>query len=384
MNGKERVKATIRGENVDRIALGFYVVDCDTVEQVIGRKTYVRNKIAQQLALWEGRRDEIAEGCKADAVEFFQKIDCVDLLTFKEAPMLPPKGHKPENPPKKTSDDTWEDGNGRIYKASHLSNELVCVHDPVKHDVDDFTVDSFPMPDVSKIEPPDNSVFEAPDHLIAELGDDRYIAGFSGGLVALTMPGGMDTGLMLYALNPDAIHAANRAQVAVANVKDEQIIRPGQDGVLLEQDMAGTNGPLISPKQYEELCHPYATERVQRILALDQDVILHNCGDNRPLMKYFAEEGVQVYQSLQTNAGMSIDHLQENWGDQMIFWGGIAVENLIDGTPDDMRKNVREAVEAGKRAERGFILGPSHSIAYGTKYDNFMAMLDEFDKVAWF
>jgi hypothetical protein len=26
----------------------------------------------------------------------------------------------------------------------------------------------------------------------------------------------------------------------------------------------------------------------------------------------------------------------------------------------------------------GFILGPSHSIAYGTKYDNFMAMLDEY------
>jgi hypothetical protein len=29
----------------------------------------------------------------------------------------------------------------------------------------------------------------------------------------------------------------------------------------------------------------------------------------------------------------------------------------------------------------GFILGPSHSIAYGTKYENFMAMLDEFDRL---
>ena len=29
----------------------------------------------------------------------------------------------------------------------------------------------------------------------------------------------------------------------------------------------------------------------------------------------------------------------------------------------------------------GFILGPSHSIAKGTKYENFMAMLDEYDRL---
>ncbi len=33
------------------------------------------------------------------------------------------------------------------------------------------------------------------------------------------------------------------------------------------------------------------------------------------------------------------------------------------------------------RAGGGFILGPSHSIAYGTKYENFMALLDEFVKL---
>jgi uroporphyrinogen decarboxylase len=383
MNGKERVKATIQGKPVDRIPLGFYVVDCDTIEKVIGRPTYVRNKVAQQIALWEGRRDEVAESCKADAVEFFKKIDCVDLLTFKEAQPLPPKGYKPENPPHKTGDNTWEDSNGKIYQTSELANEIVCVNDPVKHDVDDFTLESFPMPDISAIQQEDPSMWEAPEHLIAELGDDRYIAGFSGGIVGLSMPGGMETGLMLYAMSPEVIHATNRAQVAVANVKDGHHMRAGQDGTLLEMDTAGTNGPLVSPKQFGELCHPYATERVQRLRNLGQDVILHNCGDNRLLMDFFIEEGVQVYQSLQTNAGMDVEHLQDNWGDNMIFWGGIAVENLIDGTPEDMRKNVREAVEKGKRG-RGFILGPSHSIAYGTKYDNFMAMLDEFDKIAWF
>ena len=64
---------------------------------------------------------------------------------------------------------------------------------------------------------------------------------------------------------------------------------------------------------------------------------------------------------------------------RLCFWGGIATELLIEGTMDEVRKNVREAMEKGGPGG-GFILGPSHSIAKGTKYDNFMAMLDEYDK----
>ena len=39
MTSKERVRAAIAGEPVDRIPLGLYAVDCDTVERVIGRPT---------------------------------------------------------------------------------------------------------------------------------------------------------------------------------------------------------------------------------------------------------------------------------------------------------------------------------------------------------
>ena len=94
----------------------------------------------------------------------------------------------------------------------------------------------------------------------------------------------------------------------------------------------------------------------------------------------FVEAGVQCYQSLQTNAGMEIGRLKAAYGDKLCFWGGIALENLIQGSPEDVRKNVREAMERGAPGG-GFILGPSHSIAKGTKYDNFMAMLDEYNRL---
>ena len=380
MNSKERVRAAVAGEPVDRIPLGFYVVDCDTVEKVIGRKTYVRNKIEFQLAIWDGRRDEVAESVKKDTVEFFQKIDCVDLLTFKEAPILPPKNYEPEAP-RQIDKETWEDKRGRVYKASWLSNEIICVHDPDKKDVDDFNEEMFSIPEEGSIAPPDPTIFEAVDYLIEHLGPERYIAGSSGGLVAFTLLGSQETGLMLYALKPEVIEAANRAATASANMRDAFMIRPGQDGVLFEQDMAGTNGPMASPRQFRQLSLPYMIERVASVKNHGQQVLLHNCGDNRPLMDMFIEAGVDCYQSLQTNAGMSVEYLQETYGRSMSFWGGVAVENLIDGTPDDVRADVRQALEAGAKG-RGFILGPSHSIAYGTKYDNFMALIDEYDKMA--
>ena len=209
MTSKERVKAVIAGEAVDKVPLGFYVVDCDTIEHVIGRKTYVRNKIASQVAFWEGRRDEVVESYRKDTVEFFQKIDCVDLITFKEAPVVPPKDYEPD-PPRKIGDGLWKDREGRILKASLLSNELVCVEDPTARNPEDFTMEMFTAPEGAGIEAfdpavPDPSIFEACDYIVEHLGRDRYIAGVSGGITAFTLLGGQETGLMLYKSNPSGI-----------------------------------------------------------------------------------------------------------------------------------------------------------------------------------
>ena len=97
-------------------------------------------------------------------------------------------------------------------------------------------------------------------------------------------------------------------------------------------------------------------------------------------MEMFIEAGVDCYQSLQTTAGMGCGRLKADFGDRLCFWGGVPVETLIAGDPDDVRNDVRKAMREGAHGS-GFILGPSHSIAKNTRYDNFMAMLDEYNKL---
>lgn len=376
MNSKERVSAAIARKPVDMVPLGFYAVDHDTVAKVIGRPTYVRNKIKTQLALWDGRRDEVAESLKKDTVEFYRKINCADLILLKEACLLPPKNYDPR-PPKKIADDKWADSDGRIYQAVWQANEIQCIHDPVQQQKE-FRVEDFNGP--IEDQPPDPSIFEAVNYLYENLGEERYIAWTTGGVTALTLPGGTEKGLMLYALQPEIILAANRHSVALQNAMDKHYIRPDVPGVLMEQDMAGTNAPLISPAMFRELCLPFLKERIAHVKQFAPQVIFHNCGNNIPLMDMLIEAGIDCCQSLQTTAGMEIGKLKQMFGDRLSFWGGVAVEILITGTPGDTRKEVRTAMERGAPGG-GFILGPSHSIAYGVKYDNFMAMIDEYVKL---
>jgi len=198
----------------------------------------------------------------------------------------------------------------------------------------------------------------------------------------MPMPLDFDGSLMLYALEPEVIRAANRRHVRDQALLDAAASRPGTAGAFAEQDMAGTNGPFISPAMFRELCLPTLTERVAHVKDYHSQLIYHNCGMNVPLMEMFISAGVDCYQSLQTTAGMEIGRLKELYGGRMAFWGGMPVETLVAGTPEETRECVRTALERGAPGS-GFIFGPSHSIAYGTRYENFMAMLEELDRLRW-
>ncbi len=102
-------------------------------------------------------------------------------------------------------------------------------------------------------------------------------------------------------------------------------------------------------------------------------------GRHMKLLDMFIEIGYDAYQSIQPTAAMDICEVKQKYGDKIVLWGGVAVENLMGGTPEDIRADVRRAMACAKPGG-GFILGSSHSIAVGSHYDNYMAMLDEYHK----
>jgi hypothetical protein len=378
MNSRERVEACIRREKIDAVPLAFYAVDHDTVSKVLGRPTFVRNKVGIRLAIWEGRREEVAESLKRDSVEFYRKIELCDLITWKEADLLPPKDYQPGRV-KKLDDSHYEDEKGCVYQLSWETNEIICVKNP-EMESKEWTLEDFEKP--LPVPEPDPSVFEAHDYFIGQLAETRYITGHAGGLDARPLLGGMERGLMAYALQPEVVKAAVKRFAELHNALDKFYCRPQLPGVLIEEDLCSTKGPMLSPAMYREFCLPAFKSRIEHIKKVTggAQVIFHSCGNSRKILDQFIEAGVEVLQSIQAIPEMWVGDLKKEVGDRLVLWGGIPVEELILGTPESMRKAVRKAMEAAAPGG-GFILGPSHSVAYGTKYENFMAMLDEFDKL---
>ncbi len=385
LTSKERVQTTLQFEEPDRVPIGEYAIDFDTVEKIVGHETYLRAKAKSQIAFWEGRHDEVADSYVKDHIELHRKLDLdiVNLSADATWYISPPSD---DPPPRKTADNTWEDKYGRVYKYSEVTADITCVKDPVAAQRQ-FSVADFS----SEPQKPTRNErsWEILDQTISEFAGEKFICGPSGGEVGIVFlgdgfgvgGGAMEKGLIALIEQPEVVRAATDYLVKQQNLADEVTIHPGQDAVLWGIDFGQKSSPFISPEMFKDLFLEANKERVARIHSRGLKVIKHSCGNNASLLDYFVEIGYDCYESIQPTAGMDICAVKNSHGDKLALWGGVAVENLVSGTPEDVRQDVRRAMQCAKPGG-GFILGSSHSIAVGSKYDNFMAMLDEHRRLA--
>ncbi|OHB49550.1 MAG: hypothetical protein A2Y10_08980 [Planctomycetes bacterium GWF2_41_51] len=374
---KKRVDDILSNRMPDRPALGFFAIDSDTASKVLGRETYWRAKAKCQLAFWDGRHDEVIQSWIQDGIELYKKLDIIDMIPVcvMAAGVAPPKDPS-QIPPRKIDANTWEDKQGCVYKYSEQTKDITMIYDPgiwnrncsVENEVWDGT-----------IEEPDNLTFKAADAIIAEFKDKRFVIGPSAGENAWLLLGGMERGLVEIASRPDDIKKIYDSQIEKAIAHDKFYIRPGQHAVMGGEDLACSTGPLINPEMYRKIFLLGFKKRLDAFKQKGQPFFKHCCGDTRKLLDIFVEVGIDCYQSIQTSAGMDIVEVQKKYHDKFAVWGGVNVENLIGGTTEDVRKDVRRVMTEAAPNGR-FILGTTHSVAVGTKYDNFMAMLDEFCK----
>ncbi len=384
MTGKERVKAVLNHEVPDMVPWGEWAVDFDTVERVIGHKTYYRAKAKSLLALWEGRRDEVAQSWREDGIAFFKKMDMFDIINIgaMASSLLPPKDYQYETP-KKIDDNTWEFSDGTIYKYSEITADLTKMYDPHvgqrEYNPEDFEGEP-------EIEPPDETCFEVIDAFIEEFGKDRFLMGHSGDEIGIYLlgsdfdGGGFTYGLMQFLDNPETVKAAIKMEIKKNNILDSYYIRPGQDAVAWGQDFSGTEGPFISPEMFREFALPAIKARVKNIHEkFHMPVMKHACGNNNKLLDMFVEAGYDSYMSIQPTAHMDLGEIKKKYAKYFVPWGGVPVELLVSGTPEEVRKATRRALQTYKEGGR-YIFGSSHSIAVGTKYENFMVMVEEFIK----
>jgi uroporphyrinogen-III decarboxylase len=377
MTSKERVAAALDGRIPDCVPYAEFAVDFDTVEQLLGHETYLRAKAKSQIAFWEGRRDEVAQSWLEDHIAIHRKLP-LDIVTFPMATWeMPPETGDP--PPRRIDATTWEDRQGRVFRLSEATQDITCVRDPVLEarvfTAAEFEAEPGPPPR------PDERSWKILDAVIQTFKTEKYICGPSGGSIGIVLLGGMERGLLELAANPEAVRAATKAFVRRQNEADAAFIHPDADAVMWAEDLGFKTGPLIGPAMFRDFFLEANKERARNVkLRYGKKILQHCCGNVNLLLDFFLEIGFDAYQSIQPTAGMDLCRLKKDYGGRLTLWGGVAVEHLVGGAPEDVRADVRKAMACAKPGGR-FILGASHSIAVGTRYDNFMALLDEHSKL---
>lgn len=151
-------------------------------------------------------------------------------------------------------------------------------------------------------------------------------------------------------------------------VIDEGVV----DGIWMWGDSAYNSGPFISPEKYKELITP--VHKIFNNIAKKHDlpVLIHTDGDVTLLIPQFIEAGIACLNPIESDV-MDIVRLKEEYGDKLVFCGGIDVRKLSEG-PEKAKK---ETIEKIKKVAYGggFIYHSDHSVPPTVSFESYMASL---------
>ena len=114
-------------------------------------------------------------------------------------------------------------------------------------------------------------------------------------------------------------------------------------------------------------------------------VMHHTCGAVRPLIPLFIDAGLDILQSLQPRAtGMDLVGLKRDFGQDLVLHGSLDIQRTLPyGTPDDVRTEVRQRLDAGKPGG-GFIICTAHQIQVDVPLANVLALVEAYQEYTWY
>ena len=164
---------------------------------------------------------------------------------------------------------------------------------------------------------------------------------------------GYEKFLMFMAAEPELVHywmefttRANEERLT-AYLK---AVGPYINGFIIGDDYGTQKGLQISPTMFRELIKPYLTRICTLIHETCPHVIIlkHACGSIAPIIPDLIEAGIDAINPVQTTAkNMDAAFLKKEFGKDVTFWGGgvSCQSTMFSGTVEDVRKEVREKLE---------------------------------------
>lgn len=253
---------------------------------------------------------------------------------------------------------------------------------PLAHMETPEEIDAYAWPDPDKVEMvplPDPSVWQ-PRQAEIVVGEGAFVGPFG---IAWQVRG-MENLMM------DMIAAPENVDAIVANIeaftlplleRALDLYGGAIDYVSCGDDFGTQLGLLISREHFARFFAPslkrhYALARSRGVM-----VYQHSCGAIYDIIPDLIDCGVQVLNPIQVTAvGMDPARLKRDFGNDLAFHGAIDIQQTLPtGTPDDVRREVRERV--AQLGPNGYVLGSSHALQSDIPPANIVAMYEEIQAI---
>jgi len=197
--------------------------------------------------------------------------------------------------------------------------------------------------------------------------------------------------LMAIALHPEPYRKFLRVLAVQARQRSILRARAMRAGIypraiLTGDDLCDQRGPMVSPKFLRRDYFPLVEYAFEPLLQAGAKLIWHCDGNYRALMNDILALGVGGLQGFQRECEMDLEwivNLRTRAGDPLIIYGPMSVTTTLpNGTPDDVRVEVRRAMEIC-RDQASLVFFTSNTIIPDTPLANIRAFWQAVQASRW-
>ena len=155
------------------------------------------------------------------------------------------------------------------------------------------------------------------------------------------------------------------------------------DAIWFGDDWGDQRSVIMGPELWRKYLKPRWAKIYEATHAQGKIAMSHSCGNVTDIMPDIVEIGLDVLESVQSEA-MNPYELKKKWGDKITFWGGLGTQNLIPfGTPKQLTDEIsRLCREMGRNG--GYFLAPSKPLRPETPTENLVAIFEAFTNQSQF
>jgi uroporphyrinogen decarboxylase len=159
----------------------------------------------------------------------------------------------------------------------------------------------------------------------------------------------------------------------------EECAKVPADAIMMGDDWGNQRGVMIGPQRWRKYFKPRYARIFEAVHHQGKLAIMHCCGSVADIMGDIIEIGLDVLESVQSEAaGMNPYELKGAWGDKITFWGGLGSQYTIPfATPVEIRQEIRRLRNEMGRGG-GYILAPAKPLRVETPTENAVAVVEEF------